>query len=78
MSSDRPDNRVRFNDLNWFGKSVYAGATMLRFAAKAIDATADRVNQIAEESRDAYLREVDPNIEDAKIIEEIPRNAESD
>ncbi|PEN13973.1 hypothetical protein CRI94_07940 [Longibacter salinarum] len=76
MASDRSENRVRFSNLNWLGKTVYAGASVLRVAAKAIDKTADRVNQIAEESREAYLREVDPNIEDAKVIEETPRETQ--
>ncbi|HHP7238666.1 hypothetical protein [Longibacter sp.] len=77
MPSEPPDRRVRFSNLNWLGKSVYVGASVLRVAAKAIDRTADRVNRIAEESREAYLREVDPNIEDAKVIEETPREHRS-
>jgi len=77
MDSNRPEHRVRFGDLNWLGKTVYAGASVVRFTAKLIDRTADRVEQIAEESREAYRREVDPNIQDAKIIEERPREEES-
>ncbi len=74
MSSNRPEHRVRFSDLNWLGKTVYAGASVVRVTAKLIDKTAERVEQIAVESREAYRREVDPNIEDAKIIEETPRD----
>jgi len=78
MPSDRPEKRVRFSDLNWLGKTVYAGASVLRFTARAIDATAERVHRIAEESREAYLQEVDLNVVDAKIIEERDREDESD
>lgn len=63
-------NRPPFYELNWFGKAVYLGGTALRLSANLVDRTVERASAIMEESRAAYLREVDPNIEDAKIIEE--------
>jgi len=71
MSDDK--RRVDFRELNWLGKSVYVGAVAMRMTANLIDAAADRAIQIADDSTRAYQREVDPNIEDAKIIEERPR-----
>ncbi len=73
MSDDpSPRRRVRFRDLNWLGKSVFVGSTLVRFTANAIDATADRVTTIASRSKQAFDRELDPNIEDARVIEEHP------
>jgi hypothetical protein len=68
--NDADRNRPHFYELNWLGKAVYLGGTALRLSANLVDRTIDRASVIAEESKAAYLREVDPNIEDAKIIEE--------
>lgn len=71
--SDRPESRVDFRDLNWLGKTVYLGGAALRLTANLLDSTADRATRIIEDSRRAYERELDPNIEDAKIIDERDR-----
>lgn len=73
MSREHPSKRrVDFRDLNWFGKTVYLGGAALRVTANLVDATADRVSRIAAESREAFEREIDPQIEDARVIEEYP------
>lgn len=66
--SDR--DRPYFYELNWLGKAVYLGGAALRLSANLIDQTVERASVIIDESRAAYLREVDPNIEDAIILEE--------
>jgi len=73
MPRERPTERREPHKLNWFGKTVYAGGTLLRWTANLVDATADRVSKIASESKQAFDRELDPNIEDARIIDETPR-----
>lgn len=70
--SDESRRRVNISDLNWLGKSVFVGGTMLRLTANLIESTADRVSSIAAASKTAFDRELDPNIEDARIIEEYP------
>jgi hypothetical protein len=77
MSNEPPRRRTTFRDLNWLGKSVYLGGAVMRVTANLVDATADRVSSIASESKRAFNRELDPNIEDARIIEEYPRTAET-
>lgn len=73
MSEERPsDHRVEFHELNWLGKSVFLGGTMLRLTANLVDAAADRVSHVAEESKKAFEREIDPNIEEAHVLEEYP------
>lgn len=69
MSSPEREH-PHFYELNWLGKAVYLGGTALRLSANLVDRTVEQANRIVEDSRAAYLREVDPNIEDAKIIEE--------
>ena len=73
MAQKRPPERREPGDLNWFGKTVYVGGTLLRHTANLIDATTERVSKIAAESKRAFERELDPNIEDATVIEESPR-----
>lgn len=73
MSQERPpDRRTNLRNLNWFGKTVYLGGSVLRLTANLVDATAERVSRIAAESKEAFERELDPNIEDARVIEEYP------
>jgi hypothetical protein len=74
MASERPSHRREPGELNWFGKTVYAGGTLLRHTATLVDAAAERVSRIASESKKAFNRELDPNIEDAQVIEEYPRS----
>lgn len=72
MSQERPPERREPHDLNWFGKTVYYGGTVLRFTANLVDATANRVSKIAAESKKEFDRELDPNIDEARVIEEYP------
>lgn len=72
--SDDPSNRRRVDveNLNWLGTSVFIGGAVMRLTANAIDATANRVKDIASRSKEAFERELDPNIEEARVIEEFP------
>ena len=72
--STPPDSQPDFRDLNWLGKTVFLGGTALRLTANLIDSAADRATQIAADSKVAFQREMDPNIEDAVILEEHPRD----
>lgn len=75
MSRQPPsERRVDPHNLNWLGKTAYVGGTVLRFTANLVEATAERVSHIAAESKEAFDRELDPNIEDARVIEEYPNS----
>jgi len=79
MSQERPSERREPYDLNWFGKTVYYGGTVLRLTANLVDTTVNRVSRIASESKKEFDRELDPNIEDVRVIEEYPdREASSE
>ncbi len=67
---DSKRERPPFYDLNWLGKAAILGGTALRLSANLIDSAFERAQSIALESREAFEREIDPNIEDAKVIEE--------
>lgn len=67
---DEKQHDSRFLQLNWFGKAVFLGGTALRLSANLIDGAVKQASSIAVEAREAYQRELDPNIEDAKILEE--------
>jgi hypothetical protein len=67
-----PRRRTQLSDLNWLGKSVFLGGAVVRLTASALDATANRVQAIASRSKEAFERELDPNIEDARVLEEYP------
>ena len=73
MSQEHPPERREPGTLNWFGKTVYFGGALLRHTANLIDATTERVSKIAADSKREFERELDPNIQDARIIEEYPR-----
>lgn len=73
MSREHPSDRREPHKLNWLGKTVYAGGTLLRLTANLVDTTAERVSKIARESKEAFNRELDPNIEEARVIDETPR-----
>jgi len=64
------DRRVHFRDLNWLGKSVFVGGALARLTGTLVKTTTNRVTRIAEESRRAFERELDPKMEDAQILEE--------
>jgi hypothetical protein len=78
MSEDKPRRRVNISNLNWLGKSVFVGGAVMRMTANLIDTTAKRVNKIASDSKRAFERELDPNMEEARVIEEYPPSDSSD
>lgn len=70
MSQESPPEHREPHNLNWFGKTVYYGGSVLRLTANLVDATANHVSKIAAESKKEFDRELDPNIEDARVIDE--------
>lgn len=70
MPDDRDDRPVRFYDLNWLGKTVFLGGTAVRLTANLIDHTLERAATTYVEAERAFQQGRDPNIEEAKILEE--------
>jgi hypothetical protein len=67
------DQDRRPHKLNWLGTTVATGGALMRLTANLIESTAHRVSTIASQSQKAFKQGRDPNVEDARIIEEYPR-----
>ncbi len=65
-----PERIIEFKRLNLFGKAVYTGGAVVRLAAHAIDTTIDKVADVYAEAERAFREGADPNVDDARIIEE--------
>ena len=61
---------ARFEQANLTGKAALLGGTAVRFTANLIDKTLDRAASTVAEAEQAFKREVDPTMEDAKILDE--------
>ena len=72
MSDDR--NRPRFDKLNWLGRAAALGGQAVRLTARALDEGARRAANTLADAEQAFREGRDPNVEDAKILEE--RNRE--
>lgn len=46
------------------------GGGAVRLAARAIDGALDRAASVAVEAKEAFQKELDPNVSDARILEE--------
>lgn len=68
--SDSDDRLVEFERLNVLGKAVFLGGAAVRLAAGAIEGTVKRAADIYLDAEKAFREGSDPNVEDAKIIEE--------
>lgn len=68
--ADDPRRLVRFDDLNWLGKAVFVTGAAVRGAATLLDAALARAADVVVEAERAFKQGRDPNIEDAKILDE--------
>lgn len=60
----------RFESEGLLGRAKLLGGTAVRLTARAIDHTLVRAAVTAAEAERAFKRELDPNMEEAKILEE--------
>ncbi len=74
MSGERHDPAerwiARFEREGVVGKAALLGGTAVRFTARLIDRTLERAASTVAEAEAAFRRELDPNMEDAKILDE--------
>lgn len=68
----QPKRRIEFDGLNLMGKAVYLGGAAFRFIAQSIDTAVDRAVDVYLDAEKAFKQGLDPNIEDAKILDENP------
>ena len=67
---DKPERIIKFNDLNLLGKAVYVSGLFTRAATKVVDSTIKATVDIVTEAEKAFKQGLDPNVEEAKILEE--------
>ena len=60
----------KYERAGWLGRVGLLGGGAVRLAARAIDAGLDRAAAVTVEARRAFERELDPNMTDARIVEE--------
>lgn len=73
MKPDDDRRLIRFDDLNVFGKAVYLGGATVRGVAGLIDLALEKAAGVVVDAEEAFRKELDPNLEDAKILEEHDR-----
>lgn len=61
----------RYAKAGFFERAGMLSGGAVRLAAKAIDGALDRAASVATEAKEAFQRELDPNVSDARILEEI-------
>ncbi len=61
---------VEFERLNPLGKAVFLGGAMARLLGQSIEFVLERTVDLVVEAENAFREGLDPNIEDAKILEE--------
>ena len=67
---EKGDRIIQFSNLNLLGKAVYVSGVFTRVATKVVDSTIKATVDIVTEAEKAFKQGLDPNIEEAKIIEE--------
>lgn len=59
--------------LNALGRLIWFGGAAARFTADAVEHLIDRSAEVLAEAEHAFQQGLDPNVEDAKILEEYDR-----
>jgi hypothetical protein len=66
-----PDNRiVQYESLNWLGKTVFLAGATTSLASRLVDAVLERAADIVVETEKAFHDGLDPNVDDAVILDE--------
>lgn len=68
--ADRDDRIVQFEQLNLLGKAVYVTGAVARVTSSLLDSAINRAADVWVEAEEAFKKELDPNLEDAKILGE--------
>lgn len=68
-----PEPERHIERLNTFGRLVWFGGRAARFTAEAVEDLIGRSAEVIAEAEHAFKQGLDPNVEDAKILEEYDR-----
>lgn len=67
---DRKDRIIQFDQLNPFGKAIFLTGAAVHATAGLIDVALRRTAGIAADAERAFKQGLDPNVEEAKILDE--------
>ena len=71
MPEDGHSNWVeRYERAGWLERIGLLGGGAVRVTANLIESGIDRAARIVVDAQDAYRREIDPNMSDAKVLDE--------
>ncbi len=70
---ERPRRLVEFEQLNALGKTVFVAGMVAHAGKGLLKKLVRHVARIAVESKRAFQEGMDPNMEEARVIEEKPR-----
>lgn len=70
MSENKDRRLVEFERLNLLGKAAFLGGSAVRLAAGLIDSAVHHAADVYVEAERAFKQGRDPNIEDAKVLDE--------
>lgn len=68
--SDQEDGERRIADLNLLGRVVYLAGQSIRVTGDLFEAVAKLAADTYKDAERAFLQGIDPNIDDADIVEE--------
>ena len=69
--SDDEHKIIKFDNLNLLGKLVYVSGFLSKTASGIVQTAVDATTEIITEAEKAFKEGLDPNVDDAKIIDEI-------
>lgn len=72
--SDDEHKIIKFDELNALGKLVYVSGILSRTATDIVKTAVDATTEIITEAEKAFKEGLDPNIDDANIIDETEEN----
>jgi len=65
------DNRlIEFEKLNLVGKAIFITGTTFRFVGDLLSSVAETVVEILSDAEKSFLEGSDPNVDEAKIVDE--------
>lgn len=70
MPQNKEDRLIEYERLNTLGKAIFLGGGAVRLAANLIDSVLTRAADVAIDAEKAFRQGLDPNVEEAKILEE--------
>ena len=69
--SDDEHKIIKFDELNLLGKLVYVSGVLTRTASDIVHTAVEATAEIITETEKAFKQGLDPNVDDANVIDEI-------